>query len=76
MEEDDPVTKVRRKVEWADEKERSVKVLRRIVASLQRILEKQDRMAEMVPAARGTHESTSSPLYMYRGTSLLENAPS
>ena len=38
-EEEDPVTKVRRKVEWAAEKERSVEALNKIVASLQRALE-------------------------------------
>jgi len=42
-EEEDPVTKVRRKVEWAAEKERSVEALNKIVASLQRALEEDDR---------------------------------
>ena len=61
VEEDDPVTKVRRKVEWAAEKDSSVEALNRIVASLQRVLEKQDRVAaEMAPAARSTHGSTAS----------------
>jgi len=41
--EEDPVTKVRRKVEWAAEKERSVEALNKIVASLQRALEEDDR---------------------------------
>ena len=40
--EEDPVTKVRRKVEWAAEKERSVEALNKIVASLQRALEEDD----------------------------------
>ena len=40
--EEDPVTKVRRKVEWAAEKERSVEVMNKIVASLQRALEEDD----------------------------------
>ena len=41
--EEDPVTKVRRKVEWAAEKERSVEALDKIVASLQRALQEDDR---------------------------------
>ena len=57
--EEDPVTKMRRKVEWATEKERSVEALNRIVASLQRVLKKQDGMADMAPAARSTHGSTA-----------------
>ena len=60
VEEEDPVTKVRRKVEWTAEKERSVEALNRIVASLQRVLEKQDGMTEMAPAARSTLGSTAS----------------
>ena len=41
-EEEDPVTKVRRKVEWAAEKERSVEALNEIVASLQSALAEED----------------------------------
>jgi len=50
--EEDPVIKVRRKVEWAAEKERSVEALNKIVASLQRALEEGDISA---------HGSTASP---------------
>ena len=42
-EEEDPVTKVRRKVEWTAEKERSVEALNQIVASLRRALVEEDR---------------------------------
>jgi len=69
--EEDPVTKVRRKVEWAAEKERSVEALNRIVASLQRALEKQDGMAEMAPAARSTLWSTASRENTDSGCSLV-----
>jgi hypothetical protein len=50
-EEEDPVTKVRRKVEWTAEKERSVEALNEIVASLQRALDEEEKI---------THGSTSS----------------
>jgi len=40
--EEDPVTKVRRKVEWAAEKERSIEALNKIVASLQHALDEED----------------------------------
>jgi hypothetical protein len=50
-EEKDPVTKVRRKVEWAAEKERSVEALNEIVASLQSALAEEDS---------STHGSTTS----------------
>jgi len=42
-EEDVLVIKVRRKIEWAAEKKRSVEALHRIVASLQRALDEEDR---------------------------------
>ena len=42
-EEEDPVTKVRRKVEWVADRDRSVEALTTIVASLQRALEEEDR---------------------------------
>ena len=51
-EEKDPVTKVRRKVEWAAEKERSLEALNQIVASLRLALEEEDKT---------THGSTASP---------------
>jgi len=41
--EEDPVTKVRRKVEWAAEKERSLESSNKIVESLQCALEEEDR---------------------------------
>jgi uncharacterized protein YeeX (DUF496 family) len=50
-EEEDPVTKVRRKVEWTAEKERSVEALNKIVASLRRAHEEEDG---------GTHGSNAS----------------
>ena len=59
-EEEDPVTKMRRKVEWAAEKDRSVEALNKIVASLQSALDEEDGMAEMEPADRSTHGSTAS----------------
>ena len=49
--EEDLVTKVRRKVEWAADRDRSVEALNKIVASLQRALEEEDR---------STHGSTAS----------------
>mmetsp|Transcript_52555 Transcript_52555/g.124413 ORF Transcript_52555/g.124413 Transcript_52555/m.124413 type:complete len:272 (+) Transcript_52555:66-881(+) len=58
-EEKDLVAKVRLKVEWAEEKERSVKAMNTIVASLQRALAEDD-MGETAPAARSTHGSTAS----------------
>jgi len=42
-EEKDPVTKVRRKVEWTAEKERSVEALNQIVASLRRALVEEEK---------------------------------
>jgi hypothetical protein len=58
-EEEDPVTKVRRKVEWAAEKDRSVEALNTIVASLRCALDEEEGMAEMAPADRSTHGSTT-----------------
>ncbi|KAJ1473629.1 hypothetical protein T484DRAFT_1972527 [Baffinella frigidus] len=57
--EKDLVAKVRIKVEWAEEKERSIAALNTVVASLQRALEEDD-MGEMASAARSTHGSTVS----------------
>ena len=58
-EEEDPVTKVRRKVEWAAERDRSVEALNKIVASLQNALDEEDGMTEMSPTARSKHGSTA-----------------
>ena len=58
--EEDPVTKVRRKVEWAAEKERSVEALNKIVASLQRALEEEDKSAHGSTASLRSSTSTAS----------------
>ncbi|KAJ1477684.1 hypothetical protein T484DRAFT_1962746 [Baffinella frigidus] len=49
--ENDPVGKVLRKLEWMEEKERSVEVLNKIVASLQEALEADVAIGEMAAAA-------------------------
>ncbi|KAJ1479793.1 hypothetical protein T484DRAFT_1958003 [Baffinella frigidus] len=58
-EEEDLLTKVLRKVEWMEEKERSVEALNRIVASLQDVLEEEDMNGEMAPAGRRGGRSAS-----------------
>jgi len=58
--EEDPVTKVRRKVEWVAEKERSVEALNKIVASLQRALEEEDISAHESTASLRSSASTAS----------------
>ncbi|KAJ1479792.1 hypothetical protein T484DRAFT_1812879 [Baffinella frigidus] len=58
-EEEDLLTKVLRKVEWMEEKERSVEALNRIVASLQGVFEEEDMTGEMAPAGRGGSRSAS-----------------
>ncbi|KAJ1489029.1 hypothetical protein T484DRAFT_3649309 [Baffinella frigidus] len=59
-EEHDPISKARLKFEWAEEKEQSLEALNTIVASLQRVLEEEDMMGEMAPAASSTLGSTAS----------------
>ena len=80
-EEEDPVTKVRRKVEWMAEKERSVEVLNKIVASLRCALEEEERTTHRSTASslRGSATSAasrphgaSSPSYTIKHTSSLD----
>ena len=61
VKEEDPVTKVRRKAEWAADKERSVEALNKIVASLQRALAENDRSTHGSTASRRIRASTASP---------------
>jgi len=61
VKEEDPVTKVRRKAEWAADKERSVEALNKIVASLQRALTENDRSTHGSTASRRIRASTASP---------------
>ena len=63
-EEEDPVTKVRRKVEWTAEKERSVEALNKIVASLRRALEEEDGGTHgLTPSLRDCAISAASRLH-------------
>ncbi|KAJ1473066.1 hypothetical protein T484DRAFT_1837778 [Baffinella frigidus] len=52
--ESQPVSKVRRKVEWMEEKERSVEQLNTMIASLQGVLEADVATGEMAAAADKT----------------------
>ena len=67
-EEEDPVTKVRRKIEWASTRDRSVDALNSIVASLQRVLKEEDistqgstasRRSSAIGAASRLHRASS-----------------
>jgi len=80
-EEKDPVTKVRRKVEWTVEKERCVESLNKIVASLRRALEEQDIITDGSTAtslrssatrAASCPHGASSPSYTNKHASYLD----
>ena len=64
-EEEDPVAKVRRKVEWASTRDRSVDALKKIVASLQRALEEDESSTHGSDTAspRSSASSASSPSF-------------
>jgi hypothetical protein len=77
VEEEDPVTKVRRKVEWAAEKERSVEALTTIVASLQRVLKEKDRSthgstASLRSSASSTEHGASPPSFTNQHPSSVD----
>jgi hypothetical protein len=73
VEEEDPVTKVRRKVEWASTRDRSVEALNEIVASLRRALEEDESSTHgSTGSLRSSASSASSPSFTNEHASSMD----